>query len=629
MNKEKEKEKIAEINENNIYYIINEDIKPNNNNKNNKCCVCSSHNEEITFVFSCTHNTCLMCLFKYFISNNFKGLEYEYVTLNCPLCKYGSAKFSAEVWLSLLNKINSKNNNMQSAQDINKNCNIHKKNAIVKYCNQCQKYLCEICLKNYHKNLVGHTLIDKNSGGDLPFPGPDMKMNFNAKAYKEFEDDFKKKENIFFDKIENEYILKKTKIEELIRRLTQLLNEYTTQMNIFQKNIQTIFRIINFSYYIYFTTFNTFNNENELLNNMNLNLYNKIIDIKFISTNTFDITEISTLFYKKMQEINTKLSTSTGTGSPDKIFDYEFIWSNTGPKVKFVLKDEDREKQDSILKLLELKHTKVLATGQMKGNLNIWDINEKEIILRLTGHRSAVWALIENSDGYLISGSSDKTIKVWDVANRKENCLITLKGHKGTVFCLAELEKNKIISGSDDATLRVWNIFDKKQPCILTMIDPNKSKINCLITFKISNFVLTGNDDNLIKIWNINPDTGFVTNFLEGHSCTVWCMSTLSDEEILASGSSDNMIKIWDMINLKLLFTLKGHENTISSITALRNKLLASSSWDNTCKIWNLNSRNCIYTLEGHKDIVWCLIQLENGDIASSSNDKSIIIWEK
>ena len=116
---------------------------------------------------------------------------------------------------------------------------------------------------------------------------------------------------------------------------------------------------------------------------------------------------------------------------------------------------------------------------------------------------------------------------------------------------------------------------------------------------------------------------------MEGHSCTVWCLVNFSDDEFLASGSSDNTIKIWDLINLKYLYSLEGHENTISSIIVLKNGLLGSSSWDNTSKIWNLNTRSCIYNLIGHKDIVWNILELKNGNFATCSNDKTIIIWEK
>ena len=121
-----------------------------------------------------------------------------------------------------------------------------------------------------------------------------------------------------------------------------------------------------------------------------------------------------------------------------------------------------------------------------------------------------------------------------------------------------------------------------------------------------------------------------VTDILQGHECTVWSITSLnSDSSIIASGSSDNSIIIWDLNNLKIIFTLEGHENTISSLRLMNNGLLLSSSWDATIKIWNLKTRTCLTNLKGHKNIVWDVIQLSDGNIASCSSDNSIIVWEK
>ena len=83
------------------------------------------------------------------------------------------------------------------------------------------------------------------------------------------------------------------------------------------------------------------------------------------------------------------------------------------------------------------------------------------------------------------------------------------------------------------------------------------------------------------------------------------------------------------MNNLKIIFTLEGHDNTISSLRMMKNGLLLSSSWDSTIKIWNLKTKSCIVSLEGHKNIVWDVIEMEDGNIASCSSDNSIIVWEK
>ena len=58
----------------------------------------------------------------------------------------------------------------------------------------------------------------------------------------------------------------------------------------------------------------------------------------------------------------------------------------------------------------------------------------------------------------LITGSSDKTIKLWHVATGK--LLGTLSGHLGAVNAVAISSDGKtIVSGSWDKTIKIWKRF--------------------------------------------------------------------------------------------------------------------------------------------------------------------------
>ena len=595
------------------------------------CDKCQIKNGEYSFTFSCSHNICLNCMFNQFILNNFNGLDLEYVSIECPVCSTGVASFSIDVWINVLNQLFYKKNDANNIKEnINNNntnnnqfCEQHKNQLIIKYCKQCKKNLCETCIKEGHNKFYTHTVIDKNNMPNQTFnQALDSLFNFDSQ-YKDFEASLQKKETLFFEKIENEYILKKTRIEDLIRQLNQLLTNYTVQMNDFQNSMQKVFYVINLSYYNYFSS------KDKNQKNKSLNIANELLDIKLISQNMIDINEMSNYFYKKTQEVLEQADDIQTLDRPNtRFFDFELLFNASKPEQKYILtpnsKKEDNLEEDSITKIIQLKKSNnLIASSLINGIIYIWDLNSKKVSFKLEAHKSSIWSLIELNSGLIVSGSSDKTIKIFDVLNQNENALVTLKGHRGTIFCLAEIEKNKLVSGSEDRTLKIWDLL--KNQCILTLQDPNKAKINCLTPLKDSNFILTGNDDNLIKIWNLK--TGNVINYLKGHDCTVWCLVNFADDELLASGSSDNVIKIWDLVTLKFLYSLEGHENTISAIKILRDELLASASWDTMVKIWNLNTRSCIYTLVGHNDIVWDIIELKNGDLATCSNDKRIIVW--
>jgi WD40 repeat protein len=57
----------------------------------------------------------------------------------------------------------------------------------------------------------------------------------------------------------------------------------------------------------------------------------------------------------------------------------------------------------------------------------------------------------------LASGSTDTTIKLWDVATGRE--IRTLQGHTDSVRSVAFSPDGKILaSGSDDNTIKLWDV---------------------------------------------------------------------------------------------------------------------------------------------------------------------------
>jgi WD40 repeat protein len=58
-------------------------------------------------------------------------------------------------------------------------------------------------------------------------------------------------------------------------------------------------------------------------------------------------------------------------------------------------------------------------------------------------------------DGRIVSGSSDKTIKIWDIKNKE---VITLRGHTNWVEALSILPDGRIVSGSWDTTTKIWQL---------------------------------------------------------------------------------------------------------------------------------------------------------------------------
>ncbi|KAG8122721.1 hypothetical protein E2320_018239 [Naja naja] len=98
---------------------------------------------------------------------------------------------------------------------------------------------------------------------------------------------------------------------------------------------------------------------------------------------------------------------------------------------------------------------------------------------------------------FLLSGSRDKTIKMWDISTGM--CLMTLVGHDNWVRGVLFHSGGKfILSCADDKTLRVWDYKNKR--CMKTL-NAHEHFVTSLDFHKTAPYVVTGSVDQTVKVW--------------------------------------------------------------------------------------------------------------------------------
>jgi len=152
------------------------------------------------------------------------------------------------------------------------------------------------------------------------------------------------------------------------------------------------------------------------------------------------------------------------------------------------------------------------------------------------GHSAWVTAVAVSPDGrFVVSGSKDRTLKVWDLEQRTE--IHTLSGHKDSVRTLAiTSDSSYVISGSDDSTIKVWSLRGGGlEVCTLT---GHSASVTAVAVSPDGKFIVSGSKDKTLKVWDLQQRTEIHT--LSGHQEGIHCVIISSDGRwVISSDISD------------------------------------------------------------------------------------------
>uniref|UniRef100_A0A3Q3FFT5 E3 ubiquitin-protein ligase TRAF7 n=1 Tax=Kryptolebias marmoratus TaxID=37003 RepID=A0A3Q3FFT5_KRYMA len=235
------------------------------------------------------------------------------------------------------------------------------------------------------------------------------------------------------------------------------------------------------------------------------------------------------------------------------------------------------------------------------------------------GHQGPVWCLCVYSTGDLLfSGSSDKTIKVWDTCTTYK-CQKTLEGHDGIVLALC-IQGNKLYSGSADCTIIVWDIQT------LQKVNTIRAHDNPVCTLVSSHNMLFSGSLKAIKVWDIVGTELKLKKELTG--LNHWVRALVASQNHLYSGSYQT-IKIWDIRSLECVHVLQTSGGSVYSI-AVTNHHIVCGTYENLIHVWDIESKEQVRTLTGHVGTVYALAVISTPDqtkVFSASYDRSLRVW--
>ena len=270
---------------------------------------------------------------------------------------------------------------------------------------------------------------------------------------------------------------------------------------------------------------------------------------------------------------------------------------------------------------------KFIISGSNDHTIKLWDIFTGKEVQTFKGHKDRVNSISVTTDGkHIISGSDDYTIRVWDISTGEE--IRTFKGHNSSVTCVIVCKSNNsLISSSSDKTIKLWDITTGKE---IRTLEGHYSSVTSVIDSVDGNYIISSSLDATIKLWDIT--TGIELLTFRGHTSYVNMVKVSPDGKYIISGSEDSTIKLWDITSGKEVRTFKGHNRSINSVNfSPDGKYIISGSDDKTIKLWDITTGKEVRTFKGHRYSVTSSIVLDiegSSHIISGSTDNTIKLWE-
>ena len=288
----------------------------------------------------------------------------------------------------------------------------------------------------------------------------------------------------------------------------------------------------------------------------------------------------------------------------------------------------------------------VIAAG-VEGSIYFHKLNQSSYHYKIFAHDDVIYSLdyaaVRSANvHYFLSGSRDKCVKLWKISSldkeitKQELEPVIYRAHNNTVrfVNISPLNSSMFCTGSDDKTIKIWsaNVPNKR---LNTLFSHTNWIRCCKFSRRNANLIASCGDDSTLRLFDLraNGMRGAVLKTIttaRNRHFTYLDWFPLS-EYFIAVSSNNNMIRIFDLRNLaKIVQFYRPFDDSVNCLQfhSSGHYLLACSS-DATSKLINVVEGRLIYTLKGHyKSIFGCAFSNDGARFLTAGKDKSLKLWK-
>lgn len=291
--------------------------------------------------------------------------------------------------------------------------------------------------------------------------------------------------------------------------------------------------------------------------------------------------------------------------------------------------------EECVRTLVVTSDGKWLISGSDDGSIKIWDLEIAqrkpmepiEPIQKRSGLNAIIRVIAVTPDNkYVLSESEDHKIEIWNIEHNKQEGILI--GHKGSISSIA-INAKMVVSGSYDKTLRIWDLANFKERLCL------KSEwhwITAVILSHDGECIIAGSENGKVILWK-TQELSFGASLkpemiLETHRDRVSSLAITSDNNQIVSGSKDGTIKICNL-STRETKELGRHKKGVNAVSLSQdNQKLISVSEDGVLKVWDLQKNKTLALFNGESPIRSCVFSQDGVTIMAGEKSGRIHIMK-
>jgi WD40 repeat protein len=221
------------------------------------------------------------------------------------------------------------------------------------------------------------------------------------------------------------------------------------------------------------------------------------------------------------------------------------------------------------------------ATLDGKATIQIRNAANGQVTATLVGHTGVISSLAFSPDKTrLASGSSDKTVRLWTVADAAAEPTV-LEGHTAAVGALAfSANGAELFSGAGDNSIRQWKVADGTESRVIAGHTGAVTGLSVAATTLVSTSA-----DATVRLWNAS--TGAAVRSIN-HGAAVTAMGLAADGQRIASVGADKVIKLWNAADGAAAGVLQGHAGAVTSLAFSSDGLRLISCGGSDLRVWSV-----------------------------------------